>query len=1140
MLFRHFISQIFLVMRITIVQVCFFIFFSFNSFGYKALSQDILNKEVTINATEITFKKVLSDVEKTTNIRFVYSSNYIPANKKITISIDKKKFADAMEILLTPLGINYEIGANNLVYLLPIEKKNNSTEQNQKVNPIQQISGIVLNELENPLVGASIKIKGTTKGTLTDLNGKFSLNVSGSSVQLLISFTGYNAQEYTVTNNDFITIKLKPIPQNLDEVIVIGYGTQKKRDVTGAISSVSAKQITERAPLDVFDALQGQAAGVQIAAESGRPGASSSIRIRGTSTFEGGTDPLYVIDGVQGANIDGINPADIESIEILKDAASAAIYGSRSANGVILITTKKGKDAKVRIELHEVTGFNNLIRRLPQATSADRRLLDKIRAISSFNTPIEVNDTLNPANNADNDYQSLMTKQGIKNQVDLSLSGGGSKNLNYYGSIGIQNVDGILINSWSNVTRGRFNIEYKPNENLTITTRIQGSYRVENRIKDTSIIASALSRPAYYRIYLANGSLATPLQSGGVINPVLQLLDEKNNYTLYDFSLSNSINYRISKDLKFTVDGNIVSTNSNNLYFAPYLISTANPQSNQLNYSTGLKTYWQVQSYLNYTKQFSRLSNLNATVGVSADQRYSNSLAVSGINLVSENILNINSATLKYPSISAESKNFANSVFGRVGYSYLGRYIFNTTVRTDASSVFAAKNRWGVFPSASFAWRFSEESFMNNAKKYLTDAKLRVSYGLTGNDNIGYYDQFTRYGLGTSYYNGISGVSTLPTKGNPNLSWESTTQLNIGTDLTFLNGNLTLSLDYYNKKTRNLLYTAPLPATTGYSSVKVNVGEVRNSGIEYIITAYPIKKKDFNWTISYNMSFNFNRVNQLYAGTDLLPGTPNIWKVSEGGHIGDFYGYKALGVYAYDESNAYTQNWDRLTPVFNNNVFAGYTLNGKPYNDAVHQLYVNGIPEKGGDMIWQNTIKDSSIDDKDRVILGNAIPKWTAGLSNQINYKQFIFSFNVYISWGGTIYNDIRQSLNGNVTVGTTPEPDYIHGAWVKQGDQAIYPTSVVNTGLENGREGSSLYFEDATFIRLRNARITYMINSRLLSKYKIGSLSVFGYGNNLLVWTKYKGYDPELAFSSVLTPGIDSGKYPHSRELGFGINVAF
>ena len=1136
---RHFIALIFLVMRITIVQFCLLFIFSINSFGNNVYGQnEILNKEISLNFKDVEIKKVLTEIEKSLNVKFVYSPTFIQTNKKISIKVHKKRLYEVIDQVLFTLDIKYELGEGGIIYLLPIEKKN--IDKLDNILPNVVITGNISSVDGKMLYKASIKVKGTSKGTVTDENGNFSLSLSSKDSVLIVSYTGYETQEVRINGERSYKIGLVALPLILDDVVIIGYGVQKKRDVTGAISSVSAKQITERAPLDVFDAIQGQAAGVQIAAESGRPGASSSIRIRGTSTFEGGTDPLYVVDGVQGVNIDGINPADIESIEILKDAASAAIYGSRSANGVILITTKKGKNPKVKIDLHEVTGFNNLIRRLPQATAADRRLLDKERAISSFNTPIDVNDSLNPANNADNDYQSLMTKQGIRNQVDLSFSGGGGKNLNYYGSVGVQNVNGILLNSWSNITRGRFNIEYKPNENLTMTTRIQGSYRVENIIRDTSIIVSALLRPAYYRIYLANGSLATPLQSGGVVNPVLQLLAEKNNNTVYDFSLSNSINYRISKDLKFSVDGNIVSTTSNNLYFAPYSISTSNPQSNLLNYKTGAKTSWQAQAYLNYSKQFARLSNLTATFGVSADQRYSNSLLLSGINLVSESILNINSATLKYPSTSTESKNFANAVFGRIGYSYLGRYIFNSTVRTDASSVFAAKNRWGVFPSASFAWRFSEESFMNDAKKYLNDAKLRISYGLTGNDNIGNYDQFTRYGLGTSYYNGISGVSTLPTKGNPNLSWESTTQLNVGTDLTFLNGNITLALDYYNKKTRDLLYTAPFPASSGYSSVKVNVGEVRNSGVEYMITVSPIKKKDFNWTISYNMAFNFNRVNKLYAGTDLLPGTPSIWKVSEGGHIGDFYGYKALGVYAYNESNAYSKNWDRLTPVFNNNVFTGYTLNGKPYTDEVHQHYVNGIPERGGDMIWQNTIKDSVIDDKDRVILGNAIPKWTAGLSNQINYKQFIFSFNVYISWGGTIYNDIRQSLNANITNGTTPEPDFIHGAWVKQGDQTIYPSSVINTGLENGREGSSLYFEDATFIRLRNARLTYLINSRLLSKYKIGGLSVFGYGNNLFVWTKYKGYDPELAFGSVLTPGIDSGKYPHSRELGFGINVTF
>jgi TonB-linked SusC/RagA family outer membrane protein len=527
-------------------------------------------------------------------------------------------------------------------------------------------------------------------------------------------------------------------------------------------------------------------------------------------------------------------------------------------------------------------------------------------------------------------------------------------------------------------------------------------------------------------------------------------------------------------------------------------------------------------------------------LGGGAEQGFSHEANQSGSNLVTESVLTMNSTQVKNPATTNEEKYFKTSVFARLGYSFQGKYLFNSNFRADASSRFGKDNKWGYFPSASVGWRFSEEKFMDWSRKYLDDGKFRVSYGAIGNDKIGPYDAIQRYTFGSNYYNGVSGVGPNSTFGNNKLAWESVNQFNIGMDLALLKGRLSFTVDYYNKTTNNLLYSAPLPSNTGYSTVKVNVGSIQNKGVEFVLSGYPVRTRDWQWSVSYNMSVNNNTVKELYEGTELLPGSPNLWKVTEGGRLGNFFGYVALGVYSYDQSNAWTPDYkQQLTPVFVNNAFTGYTLDGKPYTGTVKQLTTNGLVSKGGDMIWQNNYLDSVIDDNDRIILGNAQPKWVAGLNNSVTYKQFILSFDFYISWGGSIYNSARANLNRNVTTNVTPEPDYIHKAWWHPGDVTIYPVAS-NNSLGNARDLSSLYLEDASFIRLRNARLSYELPKKIISKVKLQNVSVFVFGNNLLTWTNYTWYDPEISLGSALTPGNDNGRFPRKREYGGGINLNF
>ncbi|UCJ05885.1 TonB-dependent receptor [Chitinophaga pendula] len=1009
------------------------------------------------------------------------------------------------------------------------------------------VSGIVtLSPRNEPYPGVTVRVKGTNQGATTDQNGKYALKNVANNATLVFSAVGLLPQEHKITATDnTLNVEMLEDQRQLQEVVVqVGYGSQKKRDVTGAISSVNAQQIQQRQAIDVYDALQGQIPGMQIAQESGRPGAGNSVRIRGIGTLEGGADPLYVVDGVQGVNIDGINPQDIESIEVLRDAASAAIYGARSANGVIIITTKKGKAGKPRINLNYLQSFSSLARKLPQANARERRLYEA-KMKGSTDPAGAPTDSLNPSTNADNDYQDLLTRTAIRRQVDLSL-GGGSENMNYYASVGYLKDQGIIINSFADILRARFNLDYKASKRLTYSNRVQFSYSDENRISEGNTLNQALQRPPNFRVYLPDGSLAGNL--GGRKNPIAEALLRKNFYKVYNASFFNRIAYKVIDGLVFTTDVNLVANYAHHLEFSPKLLSNNNDVSTG-GEDNAFRTYWQIQTYLNYEKTLNKKHTLGALLGFSADRDSRRGANIEGQYYVSEEINTLNAAqelNLRNTNTDA-SRNSSASVFGRLSYNFKSKYLLNFNVRADGSSRFGTANKWGYFPSISAGWRLSDESFMAWSRKVLYDAKVRVSYGITGNDQIDNNASRQRYVFGSNYYNDISGVVPASLFGNNTVGWESLKQFNLGLDLLFYDGRLSVTADYYNKITNDLLYRALLPNESGYTERYANFGSIQNRGIEIAVSGYPIKNKDFDWNLGFNFSINNNTVKKLLGASTMLVarsgGSEVIWRIREGGRLGDFYGYKYEGIYSYKASNAYTDDglWQRLSPVIgaDGKPTGAYTLNGAKYTGNVRTLSSNGDVFTGGDVIWQNTVKDGVIDDADRVVLGNAQPKWTGGVFNSFNYKNFSLSFNVYISWGGTIYNRQRQQLNAAAINNVTPEPDFIYNSWVKEGDNAVYQRPD-KAAVNNARELSSLYLEDASFIRLRNLKVGYSLTPELRRRWNLPAVNVYVYGNNLLNWSNYRGYDPEIAFNSPLRMGVDEGRYPRKKEVGFGINVNF
>ncbi len=1000
-----------------------------------------------------------------------------------------------------------------------------------------RLSGKVTNKKGEALQGVTVRIKGKSQGTSTDATGKYQLDVVSSST-VVFSQVGMKEQERTVGNQRQLDVTLEDSDNALDEIVVTGYGgVAKKRDLTGAISSVNAKKIEERQPINLFDALQGQAAGVLIVNDGGgAPGATGSIQVRGTSTLNGGNGPLYLVDGV--INPDGatINPTDIENIEVLKDAASASIYGSRAANGVILITTKRGSEGRPMVNVNYNHLFGRLAHYIPVSNSAEVRAF---RYIQGLNTNT---DSINPSFNSDNDLQRLLLGNlAQKKEIKMSVSGG-QKNLRYYSSLNYLDDKSIILNSYAKRLQSRINVEYQFSSKLRYSNNISFSWQKGNTIPIGNTIRVVMDRPAYSLIYYPDGSLTSYI--GSKRNPVANALFEKNIDETYSGQLNNQLDYQIRDDLKFTTLFNVRLDNLQNTQFSPRFLSANKDQNsgtNELN-----KTFtWEFQSYLNYNKTFAQDHNVTALLGFSSDRRRYDRFHSEYMNSVNEEVL------VTFPDYLTPSKTYTTatanasaSVFSRVGYNYKGRYLVQGSYRRDGSSRFGAANKWGNFLSASAAWRFSDENFMKWAKPALVDAKLRYSIGQLGNDKVGDYESYTKVAFGGSY-NGVGGAALTSTFGNNRIKWETTTQNNVGLDLTFLNGRLGFTADYYVKTTTDLLYPRELAKETGYAKVNVNLGTIRNRGMEFVISGKPIVTRDFSWEVNGNISFERGKIVKLADGIPFFPG--NKWYAEEGGRIGNFYGWRNLGVYAWDESNAYNDNWEKLTLVLDDqgkpmyrDGKAVYTFNGSDYQGTVHQLYAPDGKLKGGDAEWLNNKKDSLINDEDRMILGNATPNFYFGLMQTFRYKRFTLNVLFNGSFGGEVYNALLQRQNYPTNTGAG-SPDMVYNVWRKPGDVAKYPNYVERNNRGNLKTNqNSLYIEDATFIRLSSARLAYTFDPQLINRLKMKGLTAFVYGSNLLTWTNYRGYDPEFSTNNPLTPGEDDGRYPRRREFGFGVNINF
>lgn len=1019
-----------------------------------------------------------------------------------------------------------------------------------------KVAGTVKDDKGSPLTGVSVTIKGTNTGVTTDATGQYSITVPSKQSVLVFSYVGFLPKEMQVKEQQIINISLADKTSDLDEVVVIGYGqTQKKSNVTASISSVNSKQIQERQPINVYDALQGQAAGVLIMNDSGEPGAEGSVTIRGANTFAAeGNTPLWIVDGVLTDNPSAINPNDIERIEVLKDAASASIYGARSAAGVILVTTKKGKDGKPRVDVQYSHIFGKLAHKLQNANARDLRYYRKVQSGNLSGTSGNLTDSLNPSFNTDNDLQDLLLgNTAHRDDIKLGVSGG-QKAVTFYGSINFINDRGIALNTWNKSIQSRINTEFQVSPKLKYSTNLSFYWSFGNFTSINNSLRPVFDRPSYLRIYNPDGSLTSYLASKR--NPVANALLEDNTRETLKAQMNHQVDFQIMKDLKFTTSFNGQVTSYQGFYFAPRFLDD-NGNENFARNDMNRTFIWLFQAFLNYKKKFGE-HNFTALLGFEKDRTKNDYTHLEGKNFLIESAHYVKGAfmdNLTRQSASGSAVSTA-SAFTRLGYDYKGRYLIQGTYRRDASSRFGPNKREGNFFSSSAAWRFSDEKFMDWASGFMSDGKIRASWGQTGNDRVGYYDYLQIISQANFSYNGVPGASLTTTFGNPDLSWEATEQKNIGLDLSFLKGKLNLTVDYYVKTTSALLYDRPIPVETGFTSKKVNLGSIQTKGLEFQASATPLALKNFTWNINGNVAFERGRILEL---ADHRPFITGKWYIQEGGRIGNFYGWQRLGIYPTDVHNAYTPEGLKLTPVGvvintvpapsgstptprNTEVVTatGYELNGKPYTGQVVQKYANGAPMLGGDAEWVDKNNDGIIDDADRMVIGNAQPDYYFGVINNFTYKQFTLNVIVNGTVGGQVYNSFKYNLTNNSSSNGPALPEAIYGAWVRQGQEnATYPYFPDKDQRGAQRPGGNSYFlEDASFFRLSSVRFTYRLKPALAKKAFMQAASFYIYGINLLTWTDYTGYDPEFSSSNALQPGDDNGRYPKRREVGLGLNI--
>jgi TonB-dependent starch-binding outer membrane protein SusC len=989
----------------------------------------------------------------------------------------------------------------------------------------QRLSGKVTSLGEpDGLPGVNVVVKGTTQGTITSIGGEFSLDVEQGTI-IEFSFIGYTSQQITYAGQTNLNIVLVEKPTELGEVVVVGYSSMERKDITGSVSTISADKLKSLSVNGLDQALQGQAPGVQVTQSSGTPGGGVSVRIRGSTSISAGNTPLYIIDGIPvetgalGArNFGGqndnalslINTNDIETYTVLSDASAKALYGSRASNGVIVITTKRGKNQKANITFDIQRGIVDPVKTLDLLDATQLLELQREAVTNAGENPDAFGLIEGVTDGVNTDWQDEVLRRGIMQQYQLAVSGG-DDNTRYYISANFREEEGVQLNNKFQRFGTTINLDQKLSSKLSVGTNITLSRAFNMRVKGDNFLdgvySGAIKSLPYHVPYDENGFLVGPgsplYASFPNFNPVAQALLPRFN-TISVKALGNiNATYEFNPNLKLKAQASLDYNNvtedqyeSSQTAIGGFLPSVGGQGYGVFNAST----FTNIDSYLtlSYNKEISSSQKINVVIGSELYQNTSMGGNVQGRIFPSDDFTYIQSAGVVDAGVSfREPPHTILSFFGEARYDYKDRILVTASLRADGSSNFGPNNRFGYFPTLSAAWRISQEEFWKF--DYINNLKLRASFGLTGNERIGAFNFLGKWGAvnpdGTSgTYNGSSGVvpNNVP---NPNIKWETTRELNLGVDVGFLEERIQLVFNIYHNKTSDLLLTRPYALTTGFAGIFDNIGEMENKGVEFSVTSVNIDK-ELRWTTTLNLSKNLNKVLYLADSVPLYRGYSgegvdgtNI--IKEGEPLGSFWGLNFLGV-----------------------------------NSAT------------GDAIYEDRNVDGAISNADAMVIGNSQPKLIGGITNTFQYKRFDLSIFFNFSLGNKVLNFTKAStVNMGGDIQTNQSVDALR-RWRNPGDVTDIPRYELNSTLNNLH--SNRLLEDASYLRLKNLSFGYSLPSTLVNKLMLNQLRVYASATNLWTLTKYSGSDPEVSTldGSTAAQGIDFFTLPQVRTIALGINA--
>ncbi|MDR1675301.1 MAG: TonB-dependent receptor [Tannerella sp.] len=965
-----------------------------------------------------------------------------------------------------------------------------SQESPEPAQSKARITGTVVDQAGEPVIGANIVEKDVaSNGTITGSDGNFSLNVSPGAT-LVVSYIGYVTQEIAVGNRTQLQIVLQEDLQTLEEVVVIGYGTVRKSDLTGSVASVSDKQFKDQPVKRVEDILQGRTPGVEVTTLSGIPGGDVKVRIRGTTSINKSSDPLYIVDGiVSTSGLEGLNPSDIQSIEVLKDASATAIYGSRGANGVVLVTTRKGQEGKAQITVDAAVGVSNIIKKYDLLSAYEYAL-----ALNDIwgSTTVSAADVEAYRNGTKGiDWQDIMTQTGISQDYKLSISGGNAKN-RYLVSGNMLDISAITITTKFQRAQLRVNLDTEVAPWLTLSTKLNAS-RMHGHNTGVDLMNVINYSPAMEMKNEETGVYNRDPYNAVDNNPYGgRIVNYNDNYRYY---LNGNLNllFRIVDGLTLSVQGGANYYHNPNYSFTSALAAPG--QINGMSNGSGMNIYWQNTNNLTYQKTFGDHSLTATAVWEASNSNWTN-LSISGSNLSNEVVgyWNISNAATRSEGNDYSAESIVSGI-GRLMYSYKGRYMLTGTFRADGSSKFQGDNKWGYFPSGALAWDVAKEDFMSDLNLF-QQLKARASFGITGNQDIGRYSTLgmlstTSYGWGTSSpYTGYWGNSFA----TPNVRWEKTYQYDLGVDLSMLDSRLNFTFDWFLKDSKDLLFQKTVPSYNGGGSFWVNQGEVKNSGVEFSVNTTPVNRNDLRWETTLNASYVKNEIVDL-AGSDFILQTV----------YSNYGGAMEIMKPGYPLGSFYLYQW-------------------KGFDDAGANLY-----QQANGSLTTSPMAD------DQVVMGQSDPKWTFGWNNMVSWKNWSASVFINAATGHNRLNMTRYalaSMTGMYRFITLRDAYYKGWDKVENKADAIFPS---NTNSDTKYYGNSdFWLENASFLKLKNISIAYRIPKQIV---KVADIQLSVSAQNLFILTKYKGMDPEVYSSGA---GVDYGAYPVPRTVTFGAKLDF